>query len=97
MIKVLLHDENKSMRDQSSICENYTDEEEKKMRMWEKYIHTYIYIYIHIHIYIYVYINICIHIYICTHTHTHTHIYMYSRKISWNIYKEKRSNWSNII
>ena len=74
MIKVLLHDENKSMRDQSSICENYTDEEEKKMRMWEKYIHTYIYIYIYIYTYMYTYIYVYIYIYVHTHTHTHTYI-----------------------
>ena len=74
MIKVLLHDENKSMRDQSSICENYTDEEEKKMRMWEKYIHTYIYIYIYIYTYMYTYIYVYIYIYMYTHTHTHTYI-----------------------
>ena len=80
MIKVLLHDENKSMRDQSSICENYTDEEEKKMRMWEKYIHTYIYIYIYIYTYMYTYIYVYIYIYVHTHTHTHTHIYVQRKK-----------------
>ena len=62
------------MRDQSSICENYTDEEEKKMRMWEKYIHTYIYIYIYIYTYMYTYIYVYIYIYVHTHTHTHTYI-----------------------